>query len=208
MQISTPWTDLQMQDLPYLFGDDDENYQEQGAGGAATSQGICACPHKARPMCKVRHETFSCLCDTDVQDLSHCTCFISMQSSILCVHYDASLQLGSFLVMASKDVFCMHESIDSSRIRWSYAVVKVQQTPILSLMWYMQLHQVQTRQRQNKLLHITARLQPPDCRPNPERSHRKSLVGEDEHTRCDCKSYGCMPMLAGLPFRCQQAVCT
>lgn len=28
----------QVQDLPYLFGDDDENYQEQGTGGAATSQ--------------------------------------------------------------------------------------------------------------------------------------------------------------------------
>ncbi|DBA87953.1 TPA: hypothetical protein ACH3X1_004938 [Trebouxia sp. C0004] len=30
----------QIQDLPYLYGDDDENYQEQGTGGAATSQGL------------------------------------------------------------------------------------------------------------------------------------------------------------------------
>ncbi len=83
---------------------------------------------------KVRHDTSSCLCDTDVQDLSHCAYFNNMQSSILCIHYHASFQLGSFLVMASRDAFCMHESIDSSRMRWSYAVVEVQQTPTLSLM--------------------------------------------------------------------------
>ena len=211
MQISTPWTDLQIQDLPYLFGDDDENYQEQGTGGAATSQGICVCPHKATPECKVRNETSNCLCDTDVQELFHCKCFISMQSNRLCIHYNASLQPGSFLSMASRDVFW------NARNAWkhwqfSYQMViccsKVQQTPVLTLMWYMQLHQVQTRRRQNKLLHTTARLQPPDCLLNPERSHRKSLVVGDEHTIRDCKSYGCMPMLTGLPSRCQQAVCT
>jgi len=104
MQISMPWIDLQIQDLPYLFGDDDENYQEQGTGGAATSQGICTCPHKARPECKVRHETPNCLCDTDMHGLSHRMCFISMQSSTLCIQYDSSLKLGSFLTMASRDV--------------------------------------------------------------------------------------------------------
>ena len=65
----------------------------------------------------------------------------------------------------------------------------------------MQLHQVQTRQRQHKLVHITARLQPPGCLPNPEKRHRKNLVVGDEHIIHYCKSYGCMPMLIG-----QQAV--
>jgi len=203
MQIHLPWTDLQVQDLPYLFGDDDENYQEQGTGGAATSQGICTCPYKARPECKVRHETSNCLCDTDMQDLLHCMCFISMQSSTLCIQYDPSLQLGSFLTMASRDVFYMEMNAwkhDNYCIRWSYARSTARSTPILSLMWYMQLQQVPRRLHQHNLLHITARLQPPDRPLNPEKRHRKSLVVGDKHIICDCKSYCCMPMLTGLPF--------
>ncbi|KAL0027811.1 hypothetical protein WJX77_007646 [Trebouxia sp. C0004] len=43
----------QIQDLPYLYGDDDENYQEQGTGGAATSQGA----NKAAPTQAATHNS-------------------------------------------------------------------------------------------------------------------------------------------------------
>lgn len=62
----------------------------------------------------------------------------------------------------------------------------------------MQLPHVQRRQRQHKLLHITARLQPPDHPLSPERRQRKGLVVGDEHIICDRKSYCCMPVLTGL----------
>ena len=152
------------------------------------------------------------VCVTQTCMACHTVCVLSACSQVLFV--SSMIQVSSWevswpwLLEMSFTLNWMHESIDNYCIRWSYAIVKVQQTPILSLMWYMQLHQVQTRQRQHKLLHITARLQPPDCLLNPEKCHRKGLVVGDEPTIHDRKSYSCMPMLTGLPFCCQQAVYT
>ncbi|KAL0051772.1 hypothetical protein WJX82_001883 [Trebouxia sp. C0006] len=46
----------QIQDLPYLFGDDDENYQEQGTGGAATSQ-VASSANKTAPKQAAPHNS-------------------------------------------------------------------------------------------------------------------------------------------------------